>query len=78
VLQAWQPEVRISDISRPVMDGFELIHKLRHLDSEQVSHIPAIALTAYAGAEDRIRALATGFQMHLARPIEPDELVITR
>ncbi|HWQ36142.1 MAG TPA: response regulator [Blastocatellia bacterium] len=77
LMEAWQPEVLISDISMPVMDGFELIQQLRQHNREQISHIPAIALTAYARAEDRIRALAAGYQMHLAKPVEPDELVVT-
>ena len=73
----WQPEVLVSDINMPVRDGFSLIEQVRGLEGEEVSGIPAIALTACAGAEDRIRALAAGFQMHIAKPIDPDELVVT-
>ena len=51
-----------------------LIKKVRELDPQH-RHLPAVALTAYAGTEYRIRAIAAGFQMHIAKPIEPEELV---
>jgi CheY-like chemotaxis protein len=57
------------------MDGFELIDRVRQDDNEAVSDVPAAALTAYARSEDRTRALRSGFQMHVAKPIDPDELV---
>ena len=68
------PTVLVSDIGMPVMDGYALIRQVRSLDAE-TSRIPAIALTAFARAEDRQRALAAGFQAHVTKPIAPDELV---
>lgn len=73
ILSEWQPETLISDIAMPVMNGYDLIRQVR---SRGLS-IPAIALTAHASAEDRIRALAAGFQMHLPKPVEPHELIIS-
>ena len=71
----WNPDVLISDIGMPEEDGYALIKKLRQQKSKRVRGIPAIALTAYASPDDRAQALAAGFQMHLAKPIEPDVLV---
>lgn len=65
----------ISDIGMPGEDGFSLIKKVRLLPREQGGKTPAIALTAYARAEDRIKALQSGFQMHIAKPIHLQELV---
>lgn len=75
-LEAYPPDVLISDIGMPGEDGYDLIKKFRELASVQGKRIPAIALTAYSRAEDRKRALSAGFQMHLAKPVEPDELVM--
>ena len=69
------PDVVISDIEMPDADGYMFIKELRALDAEHGGQIPALALTAYTRAEDRNRSLAAGFQMHLAKPIEADELV---
>ncbi len=77
VLTAWQPEIVITDIAMPSGDGFELIRHIRQLEQTGGRRIPVIALTANAGAEERIRALAAGFQLHLAKPVEPDELVVS-
>jgi len=74
MLNASAPEVLISDIGMPGMDGYQLIRQIRASDPKQ-SHIPAIALTAFARAEDRKRATVAGFQSHLAKPIEMAELV---
>jgi len=68
-------DVVISDIGMPDEDGFSLIGKIRDLPNEQGGNVPAIALTAYARAEDRVQMLRSGFQMHLAKPVEPAELV---
>jgi PAS domain S-box-containing protein len=70
-----KPDVLISDIAMPGEDGYDLIERVRSLDSEQTNSIPAIAITAYAKAEDRERALAAGFQIYLAKPVELNELV---
>jgi signal transduction histidine kinase/ActR/RegA family two-component response regulator len=70
-----RPHVLISDISMPDVDGYTLIRKIRALGLDRGGRVPAIALTAYARAEDRERALAVGFQMHVAKPVEPADLV---
>jgi signal transduction histidine kinase/ActR/RegA family two-component response regulator len=71
----WNPDVLISDIGMPGEDGYELIGKLRAMEAGVARRIPAIALTAYARVEDRVRALTAGFQVHVPKPIEPAELV---
>jgi Signal transduction histidine kinase len=73
-LQTWKADVLISDIGMPGEDGYELIRKVRKMDPDQNGCIPAVALTAYARGEDRIRALSAGFQMHVSKPVEPAEL----
>jgi signal transduction histidine kinase/DNA-binding response OmpR family regulator len=73
-LKHWKADVLISDIGMPGEDGYELIRKVRAMDPEQGGRIPAVALTAYARGEDRLRALSAGFQMHVAKPVEPAEL----
>jgi PAS domain S-box-containing protein len=70
-----QPDVIISDIAMAGENGYELIRKVRSLGPQAGGHIPAIALTAYASVADRRRALLAGFQTHLSKPIEPDDLV---
>jgi CheY-like chemotaxis protein/anti-sigma regulatory factor (Ser/Thr protein kinase) len=70
----FKPDVLVSDIGMPLEDGYSLIRKVRKLSAEQGGEIPAIALTAYARAEDRMRAIAAGFQMHIPKPVEPAEL----
>lgn len=65
----------LSDISMPGEDGYSLMRRLRKL-GEPTRNIPAVALTAYARAEDRIRALAAGFQMHVPKPVEAGELLM--
>jgi CheY-like chemotaxis protein len=74
-IDAWKPQVIVSDIGMPVQDGYAFIRKVRGLGSDAQT-IPAIALTAYARAEDRMRALAAGFQMHVPKPVEASELVM--
>lgn len=73
--QEWQPDLLVSDIAMPNEDGYSLLRKLRELKSERAKWIPAVALTAYASEEDRSLALSAGFQIHLAKPIEPKSLV---
>lgn len=74
VLPREMPDLLLSDIGMPFMDGFELIRKVRELPPA-LRDVPAAALTAYARAEDRTRALRGGFQAHLAKPIDPGELI---
>jgi len=66
-----RPDVIVSDIGMPGMDGYELMRAIRALPDEHAQRVPAVAVTAYARSEDRQRALAEGFQLHLAKPIEP-------
>jgi hypothetical protein len=74
-LESWIPDVIVSDIGMPGEDGHALIKKVRELDAKQPGWIPALALTAYATVEDRMRALSAGFQMHMSKPLDPAELV---
>jgi len=71
------PDVVVADLGMPRVDGFELIGRIRHHDNPRVRELPAAALTAYARSEDRMKILQTGFQIHLAKPIDPAELVTT-
>ncbi|BAZ37797.1 GAF sensor hybrid histidine kinase [Calothrix sp. NIES-4101] len=74
-LQQSKPDILISDIGMPQEDGYMLIRKVRALSSEQGGKTPALALTAFAAEEDKNQAINAGFQGHLAKPIEPTELV---
>jgi PAS domain S-box-containing protein len=72
-----KPDVLVSDLGMPDQDGYELIKKVREREAEQDDKAtPALALTAYAKTEDRVRALAGGYQVHLAKPVEPAEFVL--
>ena len=73
-VETWRPDVLIADIGMPVEDGYSLIRKVRALPRERGGQTPALALTAYARTEDRIRALSEGYQMHLAKPVDRVEL----
>jgi len=75
VIAERKPDVLVSDIGLPLQDGYDLIRRVRSLSATDGGAIPAIALTAYAHAEDRRRALRAGFDLHLGKPVEPDELV---
>jgi PAS domain S-box-containing protein len=68
-------DVLVADVGMPGMDGFQLIRAVRRLD-DPVRSIPAAALTAYARSQDRVTSLASGFQMHLVKPIDPLELIV--
>jgi hypothetical protein len=69
------PDILISDIQMPDEDGYSLIRKIRSLPSREAQEILAIAVTAHANSEDRARALAAGFQIHIRKPVDPSELV---
>jgi PAS domain S-box-containing protein len=73
-LKEWRPNVLVSDVGMPDEDGYSLINRIRSLEPEQGRDIPAVALTGYAGAEDRSRLLAEGFQLHFPKPVEIAEL----
>ena len=75
LIQSERPDVLISDIGMPGEDGYSLIRRVRALGGEIGGKVPALALTAYARSEDRIRAVAAGYQMHVAKPVEPAELI---
>jgi CheY-like chemotaxis protein len=78
ILAGTSPDVLLCDIGLPDVDGYELIQRIRELDTErQGGGIPAIALTAYARSEDRTRAFRSGYQAHLAKPVELPELLAT-
>jgi CheY-like chemotaxis protein len=71
VLNAQRPNVMLSDIGMAGQDGYQLLAEIRRAGNS----IPAVALTAFARSEDRTRALRAGFQMHIAKPVEPEELL---
>jgi PAS domain S-box-containing protein len=71
-LDEWGPDILVADIGMPGVDGYELIRIIRE---NRMSSIPAVALTAMARIEDRMKALNAGYQMHVAKPIEPTELI---
>lgn len=74
-ISEYQPDMLLSDIGMPDMDGYTLMRQIRTLPPEQGGNIPAIALTAYAGEYNQQQAIAAGFQMHITKPAEPSELV---
>jgi PAS domain S-box-containing protein len=69
------PDIYISDIAMPGMDGYTAIKAIRSKSATQGANVPAVAVTAYARPEDRKRAIRAGFDMHIAKPIDPDELL---
>ncbi|MEH2060244.1 MAG: AAA family ATPase [Nostoc sp.] len=74
-LSQCQPNLIISDIGMPEMDGYMLMREVRSLEPERGGRILAIALTAYAGEMDYQQAIAAGFQLHISKPVDPEELV---
>jgi CheY-like chemotaxis protein len=75
IMRTFVPELLISDIGLPGLDGYGLIARIRALPSDRGGCVPAIALTAFAQPEDRDRALWSGFQAHLTKPVDPDDLL---
>lgn len=71
----WKPDVLLSDIGMPDQDGYDLIRQVRIREAGAGTHVPAIALTGYAAAEDGERALSAGYELHLAKPVDPNQLV---
>jgi PAS domain S-box-containing protein len=71
-----RPDVMVTDLGMPDEDGYTLLQRVREWESEHGVHIPAVALTAYGRSEDRRRAVKAGFEMHVAKPVEPDELAV--
>lgn len=77
LLPELQPDVCICDIAMPGEDGYSLIRKIRALPQDQGGEVLALAFTAYADREDRILALEAGFNIHLGKPVAPEDLVMT-
>jgi PAS domain S-box-containing protein len=75
LLEKYQPDVLISDIGMPGVNGYTLMRQIKTQMPEQYRKIPAIALTAYAGEYDQRQAIAAGFQLHIPKPVVPEELV---
>jgi CheY-like chemotaxis protein len=73
-LEWFEPDVLVSDLAMPGEDGYALIKKLRDAEIDN-PQIPAVALTSYVRVEDRARALSAGFNMFVAKPVQPDELI---
>lgn len=76
-ITAFRPQLLVSDIGMPGEDGYSLIRRIRALGDDAGGGLPSVALTAFTRAEDRARALTAGFTVHLAKPINPAELVTT-
>jgi PAS domain S-box-containing protein len=70
-----RPHVLVVDLGMPEMDGYDVIKRIRQSPEQAIRNVPAAALTAFARSEDRTKALQSGFEMHLAKPIDPAELV---
>ena len=76
-LETEVPDVIVADLGMPLVDGYQFIDRVRRHRNPRVREVPAAALTAYARTDDRMRALRAGFHIHLAKPIDPAELVTT-
>ncbi|HEX9927175.1 MAG TPA: ATP-binding protein [Pyrinomonadaceae bacterium] len=76
LLEEFQPDILISDIGMPEEDGYALIKRVRDAERGTPKRIPAVALTAFARVEDRLKALSAGFNMHVPKPVEPAELAM--
>lgn len=77
ILKQVRPDLLISEIRLPKEDGYSLMHKVKALESTEQVQIPAIALTVHAREDDRARALSVGFEEHLPKPFDIDELITT-
>ena len=75
LVERLQPDILLSDIAMPGEDGLSLIRRVRLLPLERGGVVPAIALSAYASADDRRKALLAGFQRHIPKPVEPGHLL---
>ena len=76
ILAEWMPDVLVSDLEMPEEDGYSLLRRARREATLRGRRLPALALTAYGRSEDRVRVLAAGFNLHLAKPADPTELVL--
>ena len=69
-----RPDVVLSDVEMPEQNGYDFLRQLRSMPAERGGQTPAVALTAYASAHDRVKLLRAGFQMHVPKPVQPAEL----
>jgi CheY-like chemotaxis protein len=76
LLEEFEPDILVSDIGMPEEDGYSLIKRVRATEKGTHKRIPAVALTAFARVEDRLKALSAGFNMHVPKPVEPAELAM--
>jgi CheY-like chemotaxis protein len=76
IARDWDASLIVSDIGMPGADGYEFIRQFREWERQRGTWIPAVALTAYARGEDRVRALSAGYQVHVAKPIDPFEFLL--
>jgi signal transduction histidine kinase/CheY-like chemotaxis protein len=77
LIETVKPDVLVSDIGMPEIDGYEFLRRVRALERLRGGRVPAIALTAFARSEDRTRALRAGYLVHVSKPVEPSELIAT-
>ena len=77
LVQSFRPDVIVSDIGMPDQDGHQFMHQVRALAADNGGRTPAVALTAFARSEDRTRAMNAGYQAHVPKPVEAQELVAT-
>jgi CheY-like chemotaxis protein len=75
VMEQMTPDILLADLGMPQMSGFDLIERVRRSERPAIREVPAAALTAFARSEDRTKALDSGFQLHLAKPVDPGELM---
>jgi CheY-like chemotaxis protein len=71
----WRPDLLISDIGLPAEDGLDLIRSLRKIEADLGTHVPSIALTAFASSADRGEALSAGFDAYMTKPVVSDSLI---
>lgn len=76
ILETSRPDLLVADIGMPVEDGYALLRKVRAMHGRDAASLPALALTAYARAEDRHQAFSAGFQSHITKPVEPNDLIV--
>ena len=77
ILKSHTPDLIVSDIGMPEKDGYQLIREVRNLGADRGGNIPAVALTAFARPEDKMKAMMAGYQTHLPKPVEAHELIAT-
>jgi PAS domain S-box-containing protein len=76
LFEEYEPDILVSDIGMPDVDGYELIKQIREKEKGTGKRLPAVALTAFARTEDRLKALSAGYNMHVPKPVEPAELLV--